>query len=346
MAVLEKKPTAQLVTRPTAQLAPARLKIMLRQMLEIRRAEEKAAQLYKEGGKISGFLHLIIGQEAVCVGINEAIRPTDHIMTTYRDHGLAMLRGVSVSGMIGELMGRECGCAKGRGGSMHMFNVEQRFHGGHAIIGAHLPLAAGFAFASKYRGENDITVCMFGDGTVPNGGFHEAANLAGLWHLPLMLVIENNVWAMGTHMKYTNAQQEMWKHAESYNIKGVVIEDGQDVQAVQQKIAEVAEEVRQGHPALVEIRTYRFQGHSMSDGGHYRTKEELEAAKKSRDPITKLKAQLIEAGHLTETEYDKMDMEIREMVQAETEIALASPEPDPSTVGDYVYSQPVTAGQG
>lgn len=327
------------------RLALPRLKKMLREMLLIRRVEERSAQLYQQR-KIAGFLHLYIGQEAIAVGANEALRPTDHIITTYRDHAFALVRGISAAAVLGEMMGREIGCAKGRGGSMHMFNKAQNFHGGHGIIGAHCPLGAGFAFASKYQGKKDVTVCLLGDGAVPNGAFHEACNLAGVWSLPIVFIIENNEYAMGTPLHKTNAVLDMTLRAQGYNMKGILVEDGSDTQAVFDAISDAAATARDFKPVLMEIRTNRFRGHSMSDPAKYRTKEQLEELKKSKDPISRLFTRLLEEGAMDDDDFKAMDEEVKAEVDAAAAEAEASPQPDPSTVGDYVYSDPVIPGKG
>lgn len=310
------------------------LRDFLRQMLLIRRVEERSAQLYGQG-KIGGFCHLYIGQEAVAVGTQGALRPDDYTITTYRDHGLALVRGVSAAGVLGELMGREIGCARGRGGSMHMFDKEKGLMGGHGIVGAHLPLAAGAAFAAKYRGEDKVCVCFFGDGAINNGCFHEAMNLAAIWNLPVVFICENNKYSMGTAMERVTAGEELHLKAEAYNMRHDWI-DGMDVLAFYSKMKDVIDSARQGEPWLIEARTYRYRGHSMSDPGTYRSKDEVEEQKKY-DPIEQLKAYMIEEGLLTEADFKALDKEVTAETKAAVDEASASPEPHPRDVYKYVF---------
>jgi pyruvate dehydrogenase E1 component alpha subunit len=343
MTLAETRASAEM-RRQHPDLTPERLLHMLREMLVIRRVEEMAQRLYQQG-KIAGFLHLYIGQEGVAVGVNEALRADDHIITTYRDHGFALMRGCSPTSVIGELMGREVGCARGRGGSMHMYNKERNFHGGHGIVGAHVPLGAGIAFSEKYKGSDRVCICLLGDGAVPNGGFHEAANMAGIWGLPLILCVENNMYAMGTPLERSQATLDIHKRAASYNMHDILIVDGLNVEDVYEGIKAAAEHARKNEPVLIEIRTYRFRGHSVSDPASYRTKEELDA-KKALDPIKRLAAKLEEMAVLSGDEFKAMDKEVRAEVNDATAEAEKSPTPDPATVHDYVVSQPLIPGKG
>lgn len=309
----------------------------LREMLRIRRLEERAAQAYGQG-KIGGFCHLYIGQEAVGVGAVKAVRPDDHVITTYRDHGLALARGIPAEAVFAELFGREGGCSRGRGGSMHMFSRDRNFHGGHGIVGSQIPLGTGIAFASKYRKEDRVTLCFFGEGSINNGGFHEALNLASLWKLPIVYILENNRYAMGTAVERVTAIRELHRRAEAYELDHAFA-DGMDVLEVYRSIRRAAEAAREGKPSLVECGTYRFRGHSMSDPVHsvYRTKEEVEK-ERSNDPILRLQGLLQAEGILSEDEWKALDRDVSAEIKRAMETALESPEPDPSTVYDHVYA--------
>src|SRR5262245_27956400 len=269
-----------------AAVDPDLARKLLGDMLLIRRFEEKAAEAYALG-KIGGFLHLYIGEEAVAVGATSAMRPDDYAVAAYREHGHCLAKGADPRRAMAELYGRIDGLCKGKGGSMHLFDKSVNFLGGHAIVGAHLPLATGAAFAIKYRGGDQVVACYFGDGAVPEGEFHEAMNLAALWKLPVIFICENNRYAMGTSLERALAETEIWKFGKSYNIPSEPV-DGMDVLAVREVVARAVARARaDGTPSLIEARTYRFRGHSMRDpaGAVYRTKEEVER-EKPRDPIT------------------------------------------------------------
>src|SRR6059036_2172517 len=258
---------------------------LLRDMVLIRRFEEKAAEAYALG-KIGGFLHLSIGEEAVAAGATSVLRPDDYAISTYREHGHCLIKGSDPRRVMAELFGRVDGLSKGKGGSMHLFDKEHNFLGGHAIVVAHLPLAAGVGFAIKYQGGDQVVLCYFGDGAVPEGEFHESLNLCALWKLPVVYICENNRYAMGTAIHRALAQTEIWRFAETYGIKGEAV-DGMDVLAIRDCVGRAVERARRDKvPALIEARTYRFRGHSMRDpaGAIYRTKEEVER-EKQRDPI-------------------------------------------------------------
>jgi pyruvate dehydrogenase E1 component alpha subunit len=323
----------------TSSLSPQDNLHALREMLRIRRMEERAAKLYREG-KFGGFCHLVIGQEAVAIGTIMAKNDDDDVLTTYRDHGLALACGMTPVEILGELLGKTLGCSKGRGGSMHMFDREKHFHGGHGIVGAHIPLGAGFAFANKYQKNGRASICFLGDGAVPNGNFHEALNLAGLWKLPYVVVIENNEFGMGTPISRSNAIEDMYKRADGYNMHGILC-DGMDFHDVYSKMSEALELARGGKPVLIEARTYRYTGHSMSDPvhGHYRTKEEIDKAKSS-DCIARLSAKMIENGDLTEDDYKALDKEISNEMKAAVEESLAGEDPSTDDVYDYIYANP------
>jgi len=308
----------------------------LRQMQRIRSLEERSAQAYGQQ-KIGGFCHLYIGQEAIAVGALGASRKEDYVITTYRDHGMALVRGMAPVAIFGELFGRVCGCSKGRGGSMHMFDRELNFMGGHGIVGAHIALGTGAAFAAKYRGEDRAVLCFFGEGAVHNGGFHESLNLAALWSLPIVYICENNKYGMGTAVERTTKVSDLHKKAESYGMEHGLV-DGMDVLEVYSETRRAIAEARQGRPSFLEMRTYRFRGHSMSDPihSHYRTKEEVEGYRE-QDPISLLGDYLKEQGMVTDEMLDEMEREVSQEIRQAMEEALRSPEPDPSTVFDYVY---------
>ena len=278
---------------------------MLALMLLIRRFEERASQQY-QAQKIGGFCHLYIGQEAVVVGAIAAVREDDYVITAYRDHAHALARGTSADACMAELFGKETGCSRGLGGSMHFFDRSRHMYGGHAIVGAHVPLAAGMAFASKYRTEDRVTLCFFGDGAINQGSFHEALNLIALFKLPVVLICENNLFAMGTSVKRSTSLKQIVDRAEGYDIPGEIV-DGMNFREVRDKLAEIVCSIRKDpHPAFVEIRTYRYRGHSMSDPASYRTKDELEKYRLD-DPITRLRAQLTREGKLTNEKFDQID---------------------------------------
>jgi pyruvate dehydrogenase E1 component alpha subunit len=308
---------------------------MLSLMLLIRRFEERASQQY-QAQKIGGFCHLYIGQEAVVTGVGAAARPDDYLITAYRDHAHALARGTSANACMAELFGKATGCSRGLGGSMHFFDKEHHMYGGHAIVGAHVALAAGMAFASKYRDEDRVTLCFFGDGAINQGAFHEALNLAGLYKLPIVFSCENNLFAMGTSVERSTSLKEIVDRAEGYDIPGTVI-DGMNFREVRDKLAEIIGSIRKNpHPAFAEIRTYRYRGHSMSDPASYRTKEQLEKFRLD-DPITRLRAQLTREEKLTNEQFDKMDKEAKETALASVKFAEESPEPPLEKLYDYTY---------
>jgi len=290
-------------------------------MMVIRRFEEEAARNYAKG-KIGGFLHLYIGQEAIAVAAAEALEDRDYIFQTYRDHGIALARGMSANAGMAELFGKDTGCSRGLGGSMHFFDMERGFLGGWAIVGGHLALAAGTAFKSKYSGEDRVTICFFGDGAVNIGGFHEAMSLAGLWKLPVVFVCENNQYAMGTPLERTSPLKDLSIKAKGYGMVGDRLE-GHDVEVVQGRIAEAVERARSGGgPTFVEILTYRFRGHSMSDPAKYRTQTELEQ-RKQQDPITVMRDKLMGIG-VEESTLDDLDLEVDEEIDAAVRFAEES----------------------
>src|SRR6478752_3331648 len=288
---------------------------MLRSMLLQRRFEERCAEAYALG-KIGGFCHLYIGQEAVSTGTLSMLRPDDYVITTYRDHGQALARGMSPRTVMAELFGRVDGCSRGKGGSMHLFDANTNFLGGHGIVGGHVPLAAGVGFAIKYRGGDQVMVCFMGESVVNTGAFHEALNMAGLWKLPVVYVIENNRYGMGTALERASAIHDIYERGAAYNMARATC-DGQDVFAVRDAMKEAVDRARtDSAPTLLEVRTYRFMGHSMSDAvsGTYRSKAELDEYMK-RDPIALLRAHMHENNELTDEELQKMDEEIKAVVQ-------------------------------
>jgi pyruvate dehydrogenase E1 component alpha subunit len=308
---------------------------MLALMLLIRRFEERASQQY-QAQKIGGFCHLYIGQEAVVTGAVAAVRDDDYIITAYRDHAHALARGTNSDACMAELFGKETGCSRGLGGSMHFFDKKNHMYGGHAIVGAHVPLAAGMAFASKYRDEDRVTLCFFGDGAINQGAFHEALNLIALYKLPVVLICENNLFAMGTSVKRSTSLKQIVDRAEGYDIPGEIV-DGMNFREVRDKLAEIVDSIRKDpHPAFVEVRTYRYRGHSMSDPASYRTKEELEKYRLD-DPITRLRAQLTREGKLTNERFDQIDKKAKETALAAVKFAEKSPELPLEGLYDYTY---------
>jgi len=311
---------------------------LLRSMLIQRRFEERCAEAYALG-KIGGFCHLYIGQEAISTGVMSMIREDDYVITAYRDHGTALARGVGPRAVMAELFGREAGCSHGKGGSMHLFDAETNFLGGHGIVGGHVPIAAGVGFAIKYRRGNQVCVCFFGEAAVNIGAFHEALNLASLWDLPVIFIIENNRYGMGTAISRSTANEDVVIRAKGYRMDGESV-DGQDVFAVREAINRAVERARkEKRPTLLEMRTYRFMGHSMSDAvsGTYRTKDELEENMK-RDPIIVLHNKMYESGELTEGEMRKIDDEAKAIAQDAWDFADASPEPPLEQLYTDVYS--------
>ena len=307
-------------------LPKAKLLQMYRDMLLIRRFEEKAGQLYGMG-LIGGFCHLYIGQEAVVTGVQHAAKEGDAVITTYRDHGHMLACGMDAKGIMAELTGRIGGFSKGKGGSMHMFSVEKNFWGGHGIVGASVPLGTGLAFAQKYKNTDAITYCYFGDGAINQGQVYESFNMASLWQLPVIYVIENNEYAMGTSVKRSHASHELFRRGESFGIPGVKV-DGMDVLAVYEASKKVIEHVRSGKgPMLMEMKTYRYRGHSMSDPAKYRSKEEVDDYKENRDPITTFRKRLEGAKLGDEAAFKTIEDTIKNIVNDAAEFAKESPEP-------------------
>ena len=307
-----------------------------RSMLLIRRFEERAGQLYGMG-LIGGFCHLYIGQEAIAVGMQAIKRPGDQIITGYRDHGHMLAAGMDPRAVMAELTGRAAGVAKGKGGSMHMFDVEAGFFGGHGIVGAQVSLGTGLGFANHYRGAANVSFTYFGDGAANQGQVYESFNMAELWRLPVVYVIENNQYAMGTSVERASAETHLFKRGVSFNIPGEEV-DGMDVEAVALAGARAAEHARTGKgPYILEMKTYRYRGHSMSDPAKYRTREEVDAVKKARDPIDHFRERLEALGYADEAALKAIDADVKKIVADSAEFARTAPEPDPSELYTDVY---------
>lgn len=316
---------------------PALLKTLLKQMLLIRHFEEKAAELYTLG-KIGGFCHLYIGQEAVAVGAISTLEPDDYILASYREHGHALVRGVDPGEVMAELCGKRTGVCIGKGGSMHLFEKRLGFLGGHAIVGGQIPLAAGVAFASKYLKQPRVTLCFFGEAAVNIGSFHESLNLAALWKLPVVFICENNRFGMGTPIERASSLYDLSQKACAYNMARTWV-DGMDVLAVREVLKDAVARARnESAPTLIEARTYRFMGHSMSDPshGHYRTKSEVEEQRR-RDPIKNFIAALEASGVISQELLGGMDQKIRDSVEEAVAFAERSPEPEPQELYTDVY---------
>ena len=314
-------------------------KQLLTDMFLIRRFEEKAAEAYTLG-KIGGFLHLYIGEEAVAVGATSALRADDYVISAYREHGHCLAKGADPKRTMAELYGRRDGLSGGKGGSMHLFDKSVNFLGGHAIVGAHLPIAVGVGFAVKYQGGDQVVVCYFGDGAVPEGEFHESMNLAALWKLPVIFLCENNRYAMGTSVERALAQTEIWKFGQTYGIPSERV-DGMDVLAVREAVARaVARARKQRTPALLEADTYRYRGHSMRDpaGAVYRTKEEVER-EKLRDPITLFREKMLAADVLSEADVKAIEKDVNDRVDEAVAFADASPEPPGEALFTDIYKE-------
>ena len=312
-------------------------KRLLHQMMLIRRFEEKAAEYYALG-KIGGVLHLSIGEEAVAVGVTSMLRPDDYAISTYREHGHCLAKGSDPKRMMAELFGRRDGLSKGKGGSMHLFDKSTNFLGGHAIVGSHLPVAAGVGFAIKYQGGDQVCVCYFGDGAVPEGEFHESLNIASLWKLPVIYICENNRYAMGTSLERALAETEIYKFGQAYKIPSEPV-DGMDVLAVREATGRAIERARKTKtPVLLEARTYRFRGHSMRDpaGAVYRTKEEVEH-EKLRDPILLFRERALGADVLSAADVQGIEKDVNDIVDEAVAFADASPEPPSEWLFTDIY---------
>ena len=328
----------QLTTRPPVkELDKGTLIEFLRQMMLIRRFEEKSAEMYAKQ-RIAGFLHLYIGQEACAVGAIAAINDTDHIVTHYRDHGHALARGLDPGRIMAELFGRDTGVSRGKGGSMHLFDAERFFMGGYAIVAGHMPLACGLALANQRLGNGRIVLCIFGDGAVNEGEFHEALNLASVWKLPVIFLCENNFFGMGTDIRKVSAVIEVYKRAEAYAMPSEQV-DGMNVLDMYASVHEAAKRVRAGHgPAFIEAITYRFRGHSMADPEFYRSKDEVQHWK-ALDPIPNFRRKLEEDGLLDEAGYATLQQEVEDSVNEATRFAEESPDPPLEALTQHVYAE-------
>lgn len=301
----------------------------------VRRFEEKSAQLYGKQ-KIKGFCHLYTGQEAVVAGMMSAITKEDKVITAYRDHGHALAMGISANSVMAELFGKATGCSGGKGGSMHMFSQEHNFFGGHGIVGAQIPLGAGMALAEQYQGTKNVSICFFGDGAVRQGALHEAFNMAMLWKLPVIFICENNEYAMGTSVSRTTNMNDIYKIGLAYDMPSKQV-DGMKCETVHEAVFEAAENAREGNgPTFLEIKTYRYRGHSMSDPANYRTKNELNSYK-DKDPLETTKATILKKKYASEKALEEMEDKIIEDVKASVEFAENSPLPDPSELFKDVY---------
>jgi len=308
---------------------PEELTDFYRQMLLMRRFEEKAGQMYGMG-LIGGFCHLYIGQEAVVTGIQSALKKGDSVITSYRDHAHMLACGIDAKLIMAELTGRSGGISKGKGGSMHMFSVDHGFYGGHGIVGAQVPIGAGLGFAHKYRGTDHVSVVYFGDGAANQGQVYETFNMAELWGLPVIFVIENNQYAMGTAVKRASSEVELHRRGESFKIPGEAV-DGMNVLAVREAADRAVKWCRSGKgPILLEMNTYRYRGHSMSDPAKYRSKEEVQKMRAEHDPIDQVKQRLLDASVMTEEEMKAIDKQVKATIAEAAKFAETSPEPEPS----------------
>ncbi|WP_137700123.1 pyruvate dehydrogenase (acetyl-transferring) E1 component subunit alpha [Marimonas lutisalis] len=313
------------------------LKTFYRDMLLIRRFEEKAGQLYGMG-LIGGFCHLYIGQEAVVVGLEATAKEGDQRITTYRDHGHMLACGMDPKGVMAELTGREGGYSKGKGGSMHMFSKEKEFYGGHGIVGANVPLGAGLAFANKYRGNDHVCFTYFGDGAANQGQVYETFNMAALWDLPVVFVIENNKYAMGTAQTRSTSSKDIHTRGEAFGIPGEIV-DGMDVLAVKEAGEKAVAHARSGKgPYILEVMTYRYRGHSMSDPAKYRTREEVQKVREKSDAIEHVRELLLSGKHASEDDLKAIDKEIKAIVNEAAEFSRQSPEPAPEELWTDIYA--------
>jgi len=339
MAVAQKNPTPETPAKagaPVADFSKSEELAAYRTMLTIRRFEEKAGQMYGMG-LIGGFCHLYIGQEAVVVGMQMVLKQGDEVITGYRDHGHMIACGMDPKGVMAELTGRSHGYSKGKGGSMHMFSKAKGFYGGHGIVGAPVPLGTGLAFANRYRGNDNICLTYFGDGAANQGQVYESFNMAELWKLPVIYVIENNRYAMGTAITRSSATTDLSKRGLSFNIPGEQV-DGMDVRAVKAAGEKAVQWCRSGKgPYILEMLTYRYRGHSMSDPAKYRTREEVDEVRTHHDPIDMARHRILEKKFAKEEDLKKIDGEVRDLINQASEFATHDPEPDPSELWTDVY---------
>lgn len=330
-----KKTTANAASK--SNVSKDELLAYYKDMLLIRRFEEKAGQLYGMG-LIGGFCHLYIGQEAVVVGLEAATKEGDKRITSYRDHGHMLACGMDPNGVMAELTGRSGGYSRGKGGSMHMFSKEKHFYGGNGIVGAQVPLGAGLAFSDKYKGNDNVTFAYFGDGAANQGQVYETYNMAQLWDLPVIFVIENNQYAMGTSVQRSTKSPSLWERGAAYGIKGEEV-DGMDVLAVKEASEKAVAHCRAGlGPYILEVKTYRYRGHSMSDPAKYRSREEVQKMKDERDPIEAIRSLLLTGNHATEDDLKAIDKDIKAVVNASAEFAKESPEPALEELWTDIYA--------
>ena len=335
MALAKRKPKS--VGREEAEFEPAALLRTYRSMLLIRRFEEKAGQMYGMG-LIGGFCHLYIGEEAVVVGVMAAVEDGDTIVTSYRDHGHMLACGMDPKGVMAELTGRRGGYSRGKGGSMHMFSREKNFFGGHGIVGAQVPIGTGLAFAHKYRDNGRVSLTFLGDGAMNQGQVYESFNMAALWKLPIVYVIENNKYGMGTSVTRASASHDLFGRGAPFGIPGHQV-DGMNVVAVIQAAQEAVASARSGKgPYILEMLTYRYRGHSMSDPAKYRTRDEVSRMREEHDPIDQAKKRLMESAVADEAKLKEIDKEVKDLVTAAAEFAQDSPEPDPAELWTDVYA--------
>jgi pyruvate dehydrogenase E1 component alpha subunit len=337
MAAKRPTPASSGKTKAKSNVSPDELKKFYREMLLIRRFEEKAGQLYGMG-LIGGFCHLYIGQEAVVVGLEAAASEGDKRITSYRDHGHMLACGMDAKGVMAELTGRIGGYSKGKGGSMHMFSKEKHFYGGHGIVGAQVPLGAGLAFSDKYRGNDRVTFTYFGDGAANQGQVYETYNMAELWSLPVVFVIENNQYAMGTSVQRSTKSPSLWERGAAYGIAGEEV-DGMDVLAVKDAGQRAVAYCRAGKgPYILEVKTYRYRGHSMSDPAKYRTREEVQEMREKRDAIEHVRQLLLTGGHASEDDLKAIDKQIKDIVNEAAEFSKESPEPPLDELWTDIYA--------
>lgn len=322
------------------ELSKDELLELYRQMVLIRHFEEKAAELYTEG-KIGGFLHLYIGEEAVAVGACQALRDEDHLLTAYRDHGWAIARGLDPKRVMAELLGKATGVVGGRGGSMHQASAERHYWGGHAIVGGHLPLATGVGLALRYKGEDAAVLCVIGEGTTNIGYFHESINLAAIWKLPVVYLVENNEYGMGTDVSRASAVSHIYEKGCAYNIANAQV-NGQDVETVCNAVLEALQHARKDGPYLLEAITYRYAGHSMGDPERYRSKTEIEEWRTTRDPIHVLGGRLKERSFADDATLEKIDQATQEELASIVQFAESSPEPADESLWEHLYATPIS----
>lgn len=322
---------------PISSLSSEQAKQLLYQMILIRRFEEKSAECYS-ATKIRGFLHLYIGEEAVAVGVMSHLTPDDAVLATYREHGHALARGIKAGPIMAEMYGKQEGCSRGRGGSMHLFDQKTRFYGGNAIVGGHLPLAVGLALADKMQQKNQVTCCFFGEGAVAEGEFHESMNLSALWNLPVLFLCENNLYAMGTALKRSESQIELYKKAEGYNVASAQV-DGMDILAVRSATKQAVEHIRAGKgPYFLECKTYRFRAHSMFDAELYRDKAEVEVWKK-RCPIAQFTQQLLQNQILNQADLETLEKKVQQEVEDSVAFAESGTWEPIEDLTRFVYSE-------